>query len=218
MKRGDQRRNFGCRRLRALRSCPRGRCRGCSRRSRERRGFLWTHGVSRLCRGGLRRASAEFLAGRLTRPRAGIDLPHQTQPFLGFRLAGEESHVQTETLATLLEAAAHEERKALELGQIRLRERHRRRRRAQIEDVRSCLCSRRRRMVRVHLSGRQICRWCHKFPGQSNSHGLSESARDAEGNAFDRADARSWQPRRHRNRPLDRWLCVPAFRRVCPCH
>jgi hypothetical protein len=73
-------------------------------------------------------------------------------------------------------------------------------------------------MVRVRHCGRQICRRCHKFPGQPINHARQDTARKAEGNAVDRAAARPWQPRRRRNRPLDRWLCVPAFRRVCPCH
>src|SRR5690348_14766713 len=29
---------------------------------------------------------------------------------------------------------------------------------------------------------------------------------------------REWQPRCRRLTSLDRWLCVPAFRRVCLCH
>ena len=70
----------------------------------------------------------------------------------------------------------------------------------------------------VRHGGRQICRRCHKFPGQPINHRRQDTARKAEGNAIDRAVARSWQPRRRRNRPLDRWLCVPAFRRVCPYH
>src|SRR6185437_104335 len=55
-------------------------------------------------------------------------------------------------------------------------------------------------------------------PGQSVSHWQSDTAWCAEGNASGRASTRTWQPRRLRNRPLDRWLCVPVFRRVCPYH
>src|SRR5262249_31889552 len=33
-----------------------------------------------------------------------------------------------------------------------------------------------------------------------------------------RTEARRWQPRCRRPSPLDRWLCVPVFRRVCLCH
>jgi hypothetical protein len=65
---------------------------------------------------GLGRAGAQLLAGRFARPRTGIDVPHGSQPLLGLRLAGEESHVQAETLASFLETAAHEEGKALQLG------------------------------------------------------------------------------------------------------
>jgi len=171
-----------------------------------------------LHRRGLRRASAQLLARCLARPRAGIDIPHHAQPLLGFGLAREESHVKTETLASLLEPAADEEREALELGQIDLRERHRSRRGAQIEHERPCLSGRRCHLFRAHLGGRQICRWCHKFPGQSNSHGAIGYGSRCRGECYRSRVARPWQPRRHRNRPLDRWLCVPAFRRVCPCH
>jgi hypothetical protein len=89
---------------------------------------LRTDRVPRLCGRGLSRARPQFLSGRLARPRAGVDLAHHAQPLLGFRLAGEEPHVQTEALASLLEAAADKEGEPLELGQIRLRKRHRRRR------------------------------------------------------------------------------------------
>src|SRR6185437_6672837 len=55
-------------------------------------------------------------------------------------------------------------------------------------------------------------------PDSPSKPRANESGSNVEGNAIGRASARPWQPRRHRNRPLDRWLCVPAFRRVCPCH
>ena len=74
-------------------------------------------------------------------------------------------------------------------------------------------------MVRVRLGRRQICRRCHRFPGTVHRpQGNRDTAQCTEGNASGRASARSWQPRRLRNRPLDRWLCVPVFRRVCPYH
>jgi len=74
-------------------------------------------------------------------------------------------------------------------------------------------------MTRVRRGGREICRWCHKFPGTVHRPQATRTRfGTARGNASARAGARSRQPRRHRNRPLDRWLCVPAFRRVCPCH
>jgi plasmid stabilization system protein ParE len=123
--------------------------------------------VSRLRCCSLGRSGTQLLARRFAGPCTGIDIPHDSQPFLGLFLAGEESHVQAEALASLLETAADEKGKALELGQIRLRERHRRRRRAQIENERPRLCGRSRRMVRIRHGGCQICRWCHKFPGHS---------------------------------------------------
>jgi hypothetical protein len=109
--------------------------------------------VPGLRRGSFRRAGTQLLARRLASPRARIDFPHHVQPFLGLRLGLEESHVEAETLAPLLETAAHEKGEALELGKIGLRERHRRGRRAQIEHERPCLCGRRRRMVCI-LGGR----------------------------------------------------------------
>jgi hypothetical protein len=110
---------------------------------RDRRGLLWTDGVPGLHRGGFRRSSSQLLARRLASPCAGIDIAHHAQPFLGFRLAREESHMETEALASLFETAADEERKAFELGQIGLRERHRGRRGTQIEHERPCLSGRR---------------------------------------------------------------------------
>jgi hypothetical protein len=165
MKGGHPRRNlWRRRRSRALRLRYGGRrrlrwrCRGC--------GFgLGADCMPRLRGGRFGGAGTQLLARGLTGPCTGINVPHDTQPFLGLRLAGEKSHVQTEALATLLEPTTDEEGEALELRQVRLRERHRRRRRAQIEDERSCLCSRSGRRVRVRLRGRQICRRCHRFPG-----------------------------------------------------
>jgi hypothetical protein len=145
--------------------------------------------VAGLHRGGLGSASAQLLARRLAGPRAGVDVAHHAQPLLGFRLAREESHVKTEALASLLETAADEEGEALELGQIGLRESHRGGRGAQIEHERPCLSGGRCWIVRAHLGGRWICRWCHKFPGQSNSHGQSDTARNTEGNAIGRVRA-----------------------------
>ena len=179
MKRGNQRRNFRRRRLRALLSCGSGGGRCCDGCWRRCHGLLRTDGVPRLCRGSLSRAGAQLLARSLARPRARIDLAHHPQPLLGLRLAREESHMEAEALASLLETAADEEREAFELGQIGLRERHGCRRGTQIEHERLCLCGRRRRMVR--LSRCQICRWCHRFPGQSIDHGRMATARTSRG-------------------------------------
>jgi hypothetical protein len=86
--------------------------------------------VSRLRCGSFRRAGTQLLARGFAGPGTRVYIPHHTQPFLGFHLAVKEPHVQSEALATLFEAATHEKGEALELGQLRLRERHRRRRRA----------------------------------------------------------------------------------------
>ena len=194
----DFRRRSGARDLRSGDRSRRGywsrRCRCWNRRRRGGRRLLGTHGVPRLRRGGLRCAGAQLLARCFASPCAGVDLPHDIQPLLGFGLGLEESHMEAEALASFLETTAHEKGEALELGQLRLRERHRRRRRAQIEDERPRLGGRDRRFVRVRFSGREICRRCHKFPGQSNSHWQSDSARNAEGNALDHASARSAAP------------------------
>ena len=79
--------------------------------------------------GGRRRGSLAQLAARgLARPGARVDLAHDAQPLLGLGQRGEIAHVQTKALPALLEAPADEKREALELRQIGLRERHRRRR------------------------------------------------------------------------------------------
>jgi len=84
--------------------------------------------VPRLRCGRFGRAGAQLLARGLTGPRTRVYVPHDAQPFLRFRLTGEESHVQPEALATFLETTAHEKGETLELGQFRLRERQGRRR------------------------------------------------------------------------------------------
>src|SRR6185437_15973640 len=56
---------------------------------------LRTHGVPRLRCGRFGRAGAQLLARGLTGPRTRVYVPHDAQPFLRFRLTGEESHVQT---------------------------------------------------------------------------------------------------------------------------
>ena len=78
--------------------------------------------------GGRGRGPLAELAPRgLAGPCAGVDLAHHAQPFLGLGESREIAHVKPEALAAFLEAAADEECEALELGQIGLRERHRRR-------------------------------------------------------------------------------------------
>jgi hypothetical protein len=76
------------------------------------------------------RTRAQFLSRRLASPGTRIDLTHHVQPFFGFAQRREVTHVEPETLAALFEPTTHEKREPLELRQIRLCERHRRRRRA----------------------------------------------------------------------------------------
>jgi hypothetical protein len=91
--------------------------------------------------------SAELFTRRFAGPRTGINIANDTQPLFGFRECREVTHVQTKTLTALLEAAAHEERKTLQLFLVRLGERHRRCRRAQIQNERSRVSSRRCRRI-----------------------------------------------------------------------
>ena len=70
--------------------------------------------------GGGSRASAQLFARRFTRPGARIDLAHDIQPLFGFGERREITHVEPESLATLLEAATDKECKALQLSQIGL--------------------------------------------------------------------------------------------------
>src|SRR5262249_49283385 len=77
----------------------------------------------------------EILAGRFTGPGAGIYLAHHGQHFFGGRHGLEVAHVQAETFAAILAAAAHEKGVLRERGVFRLRQRHRRRRRGQIDDI-----------------------------------------------------------------------------------
>jgi len=147
-----------------------GRRRGGERMRRGLRGtalLLWTGGVLRLRGSGRRGAFAQLATGRLAGPGTRIDLAHDTEPFLGFRECREISHVQAKTFATFLEAPAHEEREALELGQIGLRERHRRGRRTQIQDEGSGVCDRCDRVPCAELCESISCevgRCCHNFP------------------------------------------------------
>jgi hypothetical protein len=80
-----------------------------------------------------RRALTQLAAGGLSRPGTWIDLAHHAEPFLGLGERRKVAHVQTKALAPFLETATHEEMKTPQLGQVGLRERHRRRRGAQVE-------------------------------------------------------------------------------------
>jgi hypothetical protein len=73
-------------------------------------------------------ARTELLARRLAGPSTWINIANDAQPLLSLGEGREVTHVETETLATLFEAAAHEEGKTLQLFLVRLGECHRRRR------------------------------------------------------------------------------------------
>jgi hypothetical protein len=81
-----------------------------------------------LCRSCSRRTRAQFLAWRFTGPCPWINLAHDVQPLFGLGERREVTHVETEALTTLFEAATHEKSEPLQLGQIGLCERHRCRR------------------------------------------------------------------------------------------
>jgi hypothetical protein len=90
---------------------------------------------------------AQLFTRRFAGPRTWINIANDTQPLFGFRECREVTHVETKTLAALLEAPAHEEGKTLQLFLVRLGERHRRCRRAQIQNERSRVSSRRCRRI-----------------------------------------------------------------------
>jgi hypothetical protein len=131
----------------------------CRRRSRRhsrtvlrRRGCGLSNGLRRRLCGRRRiphrvsrrhgcRALAEPLARSLTGPGTGVDVPDDSEPLFGLGKAGEVAHVKTETFAIVFEPAAHEEAEALQLWRIRMRKRHRRCRRAEIDDELLCDCS-----------------------------------------------------------------------------
>ena len=180
-------------------------------------------------------ALAQLLARRLACPGTRIDVADDVQPLLSFFERCEVTHVETETLTALFAPSADEEREPLQLGNLRLLQRHRRGRRAQIEYERSGLRSARgcpstgRRRPCITGSGAcdgtrsQFWRWCHKFfPGSLDRSRCSPRASRAD--SFDqRGECVRSRVARDRGspavigiRPLDRWLCVPAFRRVCP--
>jgi hypothetical protein len=89
--------------------------------------------VLSLCSGGCYRALTQLLTRSFTGPCARIDIAYRPQPFFGFGQTREVTHVESESLATFLEAATDEKAEAFELGLLRFRERHRRRGGAQVE-------------------------------------------------------------------------------------
>ncbi len=187
------------------------------------------------CLGGC--ALAQLLARSFACPCARIDVANDVQPFLGFFERREVAHVQAEALTAVLTTAADEEVESLQLRDLSLLERHGRRRGAQVEDVRSRL----RSASRCRSTGRrrpcfpgsgacdstrcQCWRWCHKpspdratCPARLSRKppGLQGRIRSTWGSASVRARRDRGSPAVIGIRPLDRWLCVPAFRRVCP--
>jgi hypothetical protein len=127
-----------------------------------------------LCLRGLfgRGALAQLASRSLPGPGARIDLAYHAQPFLGLGEGGEVTHVQPEALAALLEAAAHEEIEALELGQLRLRERHGRRGGTQVEHEwpRTAGWCARIHCVGTARARSEIGRCCHNFPEPNTSY------------------------------------------------
>ena len=83
----------------------------------------------------------QLLPRCLSGPCAGIDVAHDVEPFLGLLDAREITHVEPEALAALFATATDKESEAFELGNLHLLERHRRRRRAQVEHEQSRLPS-----------------------------------------------------------------------------
>ena len=113
-------------------------------------------------------ALAQLLTWSLASPRARIDVTNGIEPFLGLFERSEVPHVKTEALAAILAPPAHKETESLQLRNLSLLERHRRRRGAEVEHVRSGLCSPGRRRPCFPGSGAcdstrcQCWRWCHK--------------------------------------------------------
>jgi len=172
------------------------------------------------CRGD--RPLPQFFARSLSSPGARINVAYRAQPLLSFRECREITHVQAEPLASLLETATDEKAEALEFGLFRIRQGHWRRRRAQIEHERT------RRALRFGLfSGIapfgarcRLRRWCHRnLLPRTDPINRPPCAQE------DFLNGKECERSRHlRDRgspavigalPLDRWLCVPVFRRVC---
>lgn len=73
-----------------------------------------------LCRGGSECALAQLLAGCFTGPSTWINIADRAEPFFRFRECWEIAHVQAESLASFLEAAADKKGEALELRLLRV--------------------------------------------------------------------------------------------------
>jgi hypothetical protein len=145
------------------RSGARRMCRRNHDRRRSRR-------VLGLCRCGCYGSLAQLLPGSLAGPCAGVDIAHCAQPFFGFGERREVAHVESESLAAFLEAAADEKAESFELGLLRFRERHGRRGGAQVEYERTRLRLGRSGLfndiVACCAARCRLRRWCHRiFPG-----------------------------------------------------
>ena len=86
-----------------------------------------------LCGGGSDCALAQLLAWRFSGPCAWINIADCAEPLFRFGECWEIAHVQAESLASFLEAAADEKSEALEFRLLWVRQRHGRRRGAQVE-------------------------------------------------------------------------------------
>ena len=168
-------------------------------------------------------ARAQALARRLTRPCAGVHVAYHAQPFFSLFEACEIPHVQAKALAAVFKPAADKKSEALELRRIRLRKRHRRRRRTKIDyeqigllggeavirGIRARLAVGCQLWLQSHVSPRTQC--VNRPPVVKPQFAIMGGWQ-----ACARCDVGS--PAVIGTRPLDRWLCVPAFRRVCSTH
>ena len=164
--------------------CLRHRSRGCRRHrrgswslARRRRtlmgaGNLLSSGRHRhRRRGGLlglgrSRALAQLLARGFASPCARVDVTNDVEPFLRLGEGRKIAHMKSEPLAAFLQAPAHEERKLLQLRDLCLPERHRRRGGAQVEDERTDPRTGSARLSSAcDRPGSEFC-WCHRFPVQ----------------------------------------------------
>jgi hypothetical protein len=102
--------------------------------------------------------------------------------------------VQTESLTSIFSLARDEECVLLEFWRRRMRERHRRSGCAEIDNEQLSAC-------------RAFC--CRYLLSHVCAHYVK-----LQGRFLFRVAPLSWR----NHSPLDRWLCVPVFRQVCPCH
>jgi hypothetical protein len=73
-----------------------------------------------LCCGGSHRALAQLLAWSFSCPCTWIDIANCAEPLFRFGECWEIAHVQAESLASFLEAAADEKGEALEFRLLRI--------------------------------------------------------------------------------------------------